>query len=517
MIESSKVETRKKKQGRGKEQQLVDLEDAYFDDIKNFGRISKKEERILLKKIQSAKDEFYSCLLNHNESIKFIYDVYSKYKDSYLKLYKYFKLASGGGRSISKDDVKNLFVKNMKIIKSILDSNKADYNLLRRQAKLDNQQRKVILSRIDNRIKKAVSLVDELGFRSRKLVEKKFQTYETIQKTIHQYDNSKTRQKDLESNPLLQYFRRNSYDINELRNYLDKLIPLHDKYVSLRNEMMEANLRLVISYARKLSNRWLSYPDAIQAGNLGLLKAIEKYDLSYNYCFSTYATYWIKQAIARTRLYQRGSCYLNQRIGLIMKEYDRMYKELERNPSAEEVAKKLGVKTFVVERAIRLYRLKTYSLDAHFQNNNCNNDNSSYDPEDKSQTIEDEIKALRVSAIVNDAIKELSESEQASSNIKLLRNCVILLMRYNMGNKELKSTLEDAIQVLPHDDLDVKGTTLRELSKALGLSRERIRQVVVNIEKKLKPLMIKRKELADYLPYVEENMSELDDSAESEG
>lgn len=471
----------------------LELANSYFMDIREIALLSPKDEHALMKKVQQAKHNFYSYILRNNESIQFVLDAYQQNNSSLLKLSKFFRLANSKERSISLDEVRKLFVKNMNEVKSIVNENKSDCILLKILSNKKKRLREGISARIEKRINKAVTLIEELGFKENRLLEKKYPDYKKLHKMIHQYRNTKTRERVLKFNPLVRKSFVYFSDIADIKTYVDKLIPLYNKYVKFRNEMVQANLRLVISIAKKMSSndQELSFLDAVQSGNLGLMRAVDKCNSELGLKFSTYATHWIKHAIREFRLSLHDSNdYLNQKNNNVKKKFTELKEKLGRNPTAEEIAKELGAKTSTVKEIIHRIRTKKYSIDVPYYKDKYGEEVFSLEIEDKSEPVDYEKKVLEMRKIIKQAMMKLIKTEksyntkQNSGKITIYDKCEMLLMRYGFESER-------------------RGATFQEISDVFNISRERVRQIINSLEKKLWPILIEFG-VTDYLTGVDE-------------
>lgn len=218
--------------------------------------------------------------------------------------------------------------------------------------------------------------------------------------------------------------------------------------MAARNKMIESNLRLVVKIAKRYINRGLPFLDLIEEGNLGLIKAVERFSLAKECRFSTYATWWIRQAIDRALVNQsrtiRLPVHVSDDINRMAKITRKLSQELQREPRAHEIAEKMNVKLAYVRRLMTLLR-RTCSMEAPIGDGNdyflidTIEDTTVVSPSELLENID------RFEQIFQHFDK-LSESEQQ-----------ILALRFGLDDREPQ--------------------TLDTIGKSFGVTRERIRQI----------------------------------------
>ncbi len=433
-------------------------------DIKEDKKEGKKEEEKKEEAPTSDDDEFNVSLAKMEEEIKpKIINILISLNKNYSKLKKYQKeklecLLAAKELSVSKN-------KNFKKIQSVLVDNFKNLQLAphiveelvqshyKENKKIVSLEGVLLRLALDNKISREEFLKFYIGNE----INPKFETFlkeNPVWKAFFKKfkkDFSEIRER------LVEFSKKMGLSVGEFKKLVSRIQKGERESRIAKKEMVEANLRLVISIAKKYTNRGLQFLDLIQEGNIGLMKAVDKFEYRRGYKFSTYATWWIRQAITRSIADQartiRIPVHMIETINKIVRTQRQIMSEFGREPTPEELAKKLAMPLEKVRKVLKIAK-EPVSLETPVG-----------DEEDSSlgDFIEDKNALQPLDTAIQSNLSESTTKILASLTPREER---VLRMRFGIGMNT--------------------DHTLEEVGLQFSVTRERIRQIEAKALRKLK-------------------------------
>jgi RNA polymerase primary sigma factor len=445
----------------GDSRRIDDPVRMYLTQMGEIPLLKREEEIALAKKIEVTRKRFRRKVLECDGALRQVVDTLKRVHAGELPFDRTVKVSLT--ENLEKDKILQRMPHNLKTLAYLMEQNDQDFEGIFDPRVSEDEKRKLRRT-LRLRRRKAVTLVEELSIRTQK-VQPLMKRLEQISLRMTELE---TQIEDTKGNRALKEDRANLEkelhdlmlmtleDPPSLRKRVEIVKKRFAEYEEAKRALSGGNLRLVVSIAKKYRNRGLSFLDLIQEGNTGLMRAVDKYEYRRGYKFSTYATWWIRQAITRAIADQartiRIPVHMIETMSKLRNVSKKLLQEMGREPTIEETARAANISVEETRRVLKISR-HPISLDRP-----VGESEDSY----FGDFIEDDSAESPVSAATQEMLKD--KIDQVLKTLTY-REREIIKLRYGLG--------------------DGYTYTLEEVGRIFKVTRERVRQIEAKAVRKL--------------------------------
>jgi RNA polymerase primary sigma factor len=432
----------------------------YLTQMGEIPLLTREEEIALAKKIELTRMAFRRKVLDNDYCMQQAVTMMQAVADGRMPFDRTMKISTN--ETMAKNTIVKRLPSNLATVRKLLELDQADWSVVR-ETRTQAAARRAAGERITQRRRRAVTLLEELPLRTSRITPmmRKLEAFAMKMESIRSELERRGKLLAPDDVDAMKEELAGMIDLvmespEELRRRVDEAKKVFGEYEEAKRRLAGGNLRLVVSIAKKYRNRGLSFLDIIQEGNTGLMRAVDKYEYRRGYKFSTYATWWIRQAITRAIADHartiRIPVHMIETMSKLRNISKKLLQELGREPSIEEIAHEAKMSVSEARRVMKISR-HPISLDRP-----VGESEDSY----FGDFIEDEKAESPVSTATGEMLKDRIE---AVLKTLTYREREIIKLRYGIG--------------------DGYTYTLEEVGKIFKVTRERVRQVEAKAIRKL--------------------------------